>query len=147
MTTKLGRMVTYFEGLLTIRSLIPLITWCCKVTWQTKTIISPIPQCLWPPNLLGWWLTLSCSDPQSYSTLWSHDSAKSRDKQKLSYIHYYKAYNHQTWQNGDHLPWGAPIVIATWPFNHVILLEDMANKKLISTTTIPMAIKLGKVVA
>ena len=26
---------------------------------ETKATISPLPQCLWPPNLAGWWLTLS----------------------------------------------------------------------------------------
>ena len=39
----------------------PLITMSCKITWQTKTIISPLAQCIWPPNLLGWWYTLSGS--------------------------------------------------------------------------------------
>ena len=42
----------------TYKSHDPLITWYYQITWKTKTIISPIPQCLWPPNLLGWWLTL-----------------------------------------------------------------------------------------
>ena len=36
-----------------------LVTWLCKVTWQTKTIISPQSQCLWPPNLAEWWLISS----------------------------------------------------------------------------------------
>ena len=54
MTTKLGRMVTYLEGLLTIKSFSALITWSCKVMWQTKTIISPLPKCLGPPNLAGY---------------------------------------------------------------------------------------------
>ena len=40
MTTKLGRMVTYLEALLTIKSHYALITWSCKVTWQTKIIFS-----------------------------------------------------------------------------------------------------------
>ena len=38
--TKLARMVTYLEGLLPIKSRDTLITWSCKITWQTKTIIS-----------------------------------------------------------------------------------------------------------
>ena len=61
MATKFGRMVTYFKGLLAINSYNALIMWFCKVTWQTTIIISPIPQCLWPSNLLGWWRTLSDS--------------------------------------------------------------------------------------
>ena len=44
--TKLGRSVTYHEGDSTIKSHDPLIMWSCKITRQTKTIISTIPQCL-----------------------------------------------------------------------------------------------------
>ena len=29
----------------------------------TKNIVSPLPQCLWPPNLAGWWLTMRGSHP------------------------------------------------------------------------------------
>ena len=58
MATKLGRMVTYLECLPPIKVLIPLVTWSCKISWQTKTIIYPLPQCLWPPDLPVWWLTL-----------------------------------------------------------------------------------------
>ena len=39
--TKVGRMVTYLEGLLPIKShrpLITLITWFCETTWQTISI-------------------------------------------------------------------------------------------------------------
>ena len=46
MTTKLGRMVTYLEGLLPIKSHDPLILCCSKITWQTKSIIPPLPHCL-----------------------------------------------------------------------------------------------------
>ena len=42
MVTTLGRMVTYLELLLTIKLFNGLITWSCKVTWHTKTIISPL---------------------------------------------------------------------------------------------------------
>ena len=35
MTTKLGKMVTYLDGLLPIKSHDPLIAWPCKVRWQT----------------------------------------------------------------------------------------------------------------
>ena len=31
-----------------------LITWSSKIAWQTKTIISPLPQCLKPQNSVGW---------------------------------------------------------------------------------------------
>ena len=54
MATKLGRMVTYLDGLLSIKSHDPLITWFCEITRQTETTISPLLECLWPPNLVGW---------------------------------------------------------------------------------------------
>ena len=50
MAIKFGRRTTYIEGLLPMKLFDHLITWSYKITWQTKTIISPLPQCLWPPN-------------------------------------------------------------------------------------------------
>ena len=52
MTTKLGRMVTNLEGPLPML-LNPLVMCSCKLTRETKTIISPEPQCLWSPNWVG----------------------------------------------------------------------------------------------
>ena len=40
MATKLARIVIYLGQLLIIKSFKVLIMWSCKVTWQTKTIIS-----------------------------------------------------------------------------------------------------------
>ena len=59
--TKLCRMVTYRDGPLPLKSIDHLITWSCKVTWQTKIIISLLQQRFWPPNLAGWKLTLMAS--------------------------------------------------------------------------------------
>ena len=109
---KHGRMVTYLEGILLIKSVGDLITWSCKIAWQTKTILSPLPQCLWPPNMAGWWLTLSGSHPPSYSTLWSRDPVRLRDKLKPLYFHYHNPCGHQTWQVVD-LPWGS------YPYSHM----------------------------
>ena len=53
MTTKLGRMVAHLDGLLPIKSHDSLMTWSCDITWQAKTIISPLRQSLWPRNLEG----------------------------------------------------------------------------------------------
>ena len=53
MATKLDRMVTYFERLLTIKSFYALITWSCKVTWQ-KIFITRVPMA----NKLGRIMTL-----------------------------------------------------------------------------------------
>ena len=42
--TKLGKLVTYYEGLSPIKSHDPFITWSCKITWQTKFITTPLPE-------------------------------------------------------------------------------------------------------
>ena len=34
-----------------IRLQSPLITWSCKVTSKIRSVISLLPQVLWPPNL------------------------------------------------------------------------------------------------
>ena len=50
MATKLGKLVTWHEGLPPIMLLDPLVTWSCEIMWQTKIIISPLPQYLWPQS-------------------------------------------------------------------------------------------------
>ena len=70
MVMKPGKMMTCLEGLLLIKSNEPLITCSCEITWQTKIIISPLWQCLWPPNVEVWWLTLRGSYPQSHMIIW-----------------------------------------------------------------------------
>ena len=48
------------DGLLPIKPHDPSITWSCEITWQTKTIISPLPQFLfyghqtWQNGNLPW---------------------------------------------------------------------------------------------
>ena len=51
MATKISSMVTYLNGLLPIRSHDCFIAWSHKIMWQTKSIMSPLPQCLWQSNL------------------------------------------------------------------------------------------------
>ena len=41
------------ERFLPIKLLDSLVTKFCSITWQTKTIISPLLQCLWSQNLAG----------------------------------------------------------------------------------------------
>ena len=53
MATKLGRMVTYLDGLLPIKSHDPLITWSCEIPGQIKSTISLPPECLLSPKLPG----------------------------------------------------------------------------------------------
>ena len=59
MTTKPCRGVTYHKGVPTIKSQDPFISWFCEIKWQTKNVIFPLPQGLWPQNLEGWFLTLN----------------------------------------------------------------------------------------
>ena len=62
--------------------------------------ISPLPQCLWPPNLVG-----------------------------------------------GELLWGAPTHRVATPFNHVVSRNHVTNQNQhISATTVPMVIKLGRLV-
>ena len=68
MSTKLENMLTYLDGLLPIKSHGPFIIWSCEMKWQSKTITSPLQQCLWPPILTGSWLTLSNSYPKVIQT-------------------------------------------------------------------------------
>ena len=58
MVTKLDRVVHYLEALLSKIWRDSWITWSSKITWQTKIIISSIPQGLGSPALAGWWLAL-----------------------------------------------------------------------------------------
>ena len=40
MATKLGRIVTFHEGIPLRKSHDPLTTWSCEITWQTKNIFT-----------------------------------------------------------------------------------------------------------
>ena len=81
------QMVTCLKGLLTI-------TLPDSFMWQTKTIISLLPQYLWPSNMAEWGLAMKSPHPKSRITLWSHGLARSHDKFKLLSLHYHHAYGH-----------------------------------------------------
>ena len=51
MATIFGSVVSYCEGLPTIRSHDPFIKRYCEITRQNVNVISPLLQCLWPLNL------------------------------------------------------------------------------------------------
>ena len=130
MATTLGRMVTYLEGLLTIKLHNALITWSCKatlshckatyisttrvpmttwswfwkVTWQTKIIIYSQPECLWL----------------------------------------------QTWQIDNLTRWVRTYKVRS-PFYHVVLQDHLkghltSENHYISTTTVSVATKLARMV-
>ena len=44
--TKHGQVVIYYERIPLIKSHDDIITWSWKITWKTKNIIYPLPQCL-----------------------------------------------------------------------------------------------------
>ena len=101
MVNKLDSMVAHLDGLLPTKFHNTLTTWSCDITWQAKTIISPLSQCLWPQNLV------ECN-----------------------------------------LYWKAPTHKVTWGPGHVVVQSHVTNKNhYISTTRVPMATKLGRMVA
>ena len=72
MATKPGGVLTYLKMLLTLKSRDAWVTWSCEITWPIKTIHSPLPLCLSPPNVTGWWLTEELAiKPHEPSTTWS----------------------------------------------------------------------------
>ena len=89
------KMVTYLEEFLFIESHGSLIVWSCKITWQAK-IMSTLLQSLWPPNLAGWWLTLTDSYLQSNMVVESRAPVRLLGKLKPLYLHQHLAYSHQT---------------------------------------------------
>ena len=76
-------------------------------------------------------------------TLWSHGFSRSCYKLKPLYIHYHKAYGHQTWQNGD-LPWGF-LFIKSCDCSIIWLCQNIWEIKSINSTNImPIFSKIAK---
>ena len=119
MATKFGRMINYLNGLLIMKSLDPFIMWTCEIAWQTKSVISLIPKCLQPQNVVGYWPTLRGSYVCSHLTLQLGGVVRSKDKLK-TYLYYYNSYGQETWQSGD-MPWRASTYKVTWFLNQVVL--------------------------
>ena len=104
----------------------PLITWSCKITWQTKIVIFLLPQRLWLPNLVGRWLTLRGVYLQSHMTFEPSGFARSSDNLKIFYLSYHSGYRSQT-RHDDDLPWGVPSHNATGPFSHADLQNHVTE--------------------
>ena len=83
-STELGNLGIYNKVLSSINSHSPLIMLSCKVTWNFRSVISPLQQCLWLPDLARWWLTMRSFHPQSFTTLWTRSHVRPRDKLKTS---------------------------------------------------------------
>ena len=110
------------------------------VTWQIQKndiCSSRIPMA----TKLGRIVTCGWRNPPSKSCdfliMWS------RDKCKNLYLHFCNTYGHQTWQS-SRLQWGHPTFKVMWPFDYVVTWQ--IQKLIICTFTIPMAIKIGRVV-
>ena len=53
MASERDRVVAYDKKNSLMKLHDPMTTLSREVTWQIKSLISPIPQSLWPPNLRG----------------------------------------------------------------------------------------------
>ena len=53
MNTKLDGIVDYLEKLVAMKKYESFITRSCKITWQIRTSIYPLPLCLWSTNSAG----------------------------------------------------------------------------------------------
>ena len=94
MTTKLGRMTTFFEWLPHVKLFDSLVTWLCRTRWNSKSIISSPSQCQWQLNLAGNWLSLNSSPYKNTWVLWSSSLARLRDKLKSLYLPYQSPHGH-----------------------------------------------------
>ena len=93
------------------------------VKWKIKNIIPSFLNCIWSPNMAGWWLSLRGAHPWSYMSL-----LKSHDKIDMLYLHFHQTNYLQTCQAG-HIPWGASTQKARWSFNYMVSWDHLTNSK------------------
>ena len=145
MATKLGRMMTYPEWPLPLKSHDCIIMWSPKITWQAKIIICSLTQSPWLsilPNFdhvkyfscciptttrlvftkLGK-VVASCKKLQPIKSsnplnMWSCEVTW-QIKNILSPIPQYPWPGHQTWQDG-YTQWNVSFHKVTWFFDHVV---------------------------
>ena len=113
--------------------------WSCEIMWQIKNI-SLLPQSLWPPNLSGWWLTMTWHDTLNAcfcEVIWQIKITETLIAQCLWSPNlpgwWYTAMNSHS------------VILS---FSHVVFV--MSRDKLIHLICIckrPISTKLGKVVA
>ena len=128
MVTKLGRVVTYHEDLPHIKLHDSSLSWLYEVTWQIKSIISPLSQCLWLQNLSGWWNIARSSQPSICMTPQWAGLVRSCNKLSELYLHLEKTQAHQTNPGAD-LPWETPTLKVTWPLDYLINVKSSDNSK------------------
>ena len=120
----------YTKELPSIKSQGPLITWSCKFAWQIRSVISLLPQGLWPPNLVRWWLSTRSFHLESPAILWTRYHAWSHDKT------YYISTTAMTMATKG-VGWSS--------LDHIIFQFHVTNY-VVSTIIKPLAIKRDKVI-
>ena len=94
-----------------------------KITWPINHGVLlktyPLPQCIWPQNVTGWWYSGRAS---IHKVTWSLKPVHVRlcEKIKSLNLHYHNVYGKQSWLGGD-IKWVAPTPNVTWSFSHVVV--------------------------
>ena len=140
LATELGKMVTYVNGLLPIKSQDPFFMWSWEIIWQTKTIMCPLPWYPWHPNLEGWWHNLRSYKPSSpfdHVVLHGHVT-------KTCYISTTRVpMVSKLGRMITYLPWWTPTYNVAWPLDHVFKLDHLTKcNRYISSTKVTMATKI-----
>ena len=142
--TNLGRMVTYLEQLIHIKPHDHIITWSCRILWQSKTIIYPLPHCLWLQRKLCW-VGICNEELPSIKSQGPLIMLSCKVTWQIKYI-----------SNTARSLW--PLLVERWwltmacykftePFKHVVFCDHVKNWKcLISISTISRATKVSSVV-
>ena len=93
-----------------------------------------------------------CTSREVDSNETNHTSARdintsiSPHKLKTLYLYFQTAYDHQTWQYGN-LPWWALAHKVTWPFDHLVLRDQVTNQNhYIFNKTVSMTTKLDRLI-
>ena len=116
MVTKLGRLVTYLEWLLPIKSYEHIIAWSSGITWPTKIIMYPLPQCLWLPNLAGWRYKTRSFLLLRHKALGSHCLTRSYEILHLLYLCYLKVLVYD---------------IGLWSKDYIVLVSSISYKTVV----------------
>ena len=90
--------------------------------FSSATKTSPLPQCLWPPNLARWAATHKVTSPSDHVIF-----ATSCDKLKPLCLHHHSTYGHKTWWDCD-LSLRAPNHKVKQHPDHLVLQSHVANK-------------------
>ena len=106
MATKLGRMITYLDSLLPLKSQDPLITWSCEITWQTKLLYIHVVLQSYVTNDHQTWQggDIPWRAPTHKLISQWRGFVRSRDMLKTLRLCLHSSNGHQVWQGGD-LPW------------------------------------------